>query len=111
MLPSHVDYLKTKCRWQVTAKRAYTRDPAKSEWADYAVKVVREAMMETSLHATLITSSSPAWTSSAGMLSIPADFPFFNGCTAASTSLRRMGWPSSVSVWGQSSTDGSSLAL
>ena len=24
-----------KCRWQVTPKRAYTLDPAKSEWADY----------------------------------------------------------------------------
>ena len=44
----------------------------------------------------VITSSPPAWTSSAGMLSTPADFPFFNDCTAASTSLRRMGWPISV---------------
>ena len=25
-----------KCRWQVTPKHAYTLDPAKSEWADYA---------------------------------------------------------------------------
>ena len=25
-----------KCRWQVTPKRAYTLDPTKSEWADYA---------------------------------------------------------------------------
>ena len=31
----------------------------------------------------VITSSSPAWTSSAGMLSTPVDFPFFNDCTAA----------------------------
>ena len=59
----------------------------------------------------VITSSPPAWTSSAGMLSTPADFPFFNDCTAASTSLRRMGWLSSVSVWVQFSTDGSPLAL
>ena len=59
----------------------------------------------------VITSSPPAWTSSAGMLSTPADFPFINDCTAASTSLRRMGWSSSVSVWGQFSTDGSPLAL
>ncbi len=59
----------------------------------------------------VITSSPPAWTSSAGMLSTPADFPFFNDCTAASTSLRRMGWSSSVSVWVQFSTDGSPLAL
>ena len=26
-----------KCRWQVTPKHAYTLDPSKSEWADYAV--------------------------------------------------------------------------
>ena len=25
-----------KCRWQVTLKHAYTLDPSKSEWADYA---------------------------------------------------------------------------
>ena len=25
-----------KCRWQVTPKHAYTLDPAKSEWAEYA---------------------------------------------------------------------------
>ena len=25
-----------KCRWQVTFKHAYTLDPSKSEWADYA---------------------------------------------------------------------------
>ena len=30
------------------------------------------------------------------MLSTPADFPFFSDCTAASTSLRRIGWSSSV---------------
>ena len=54
----------------------------------------------------VITSSPHAWTSSAGMLSTPADFPFFNDCTAASTSLRRMGWSSSVSVWVQFSVCG-----
>ena len=27
-----------KCRWQVTPKQAYTLDPTKSEWADYAVQ-------------------------------------------------------------------------
>ena len=27
-----------KCRWQVTAKHAYTIDPTKSEWADYVVQ-------------------------------------------------------------------------
>ena len=25
-----------KCKWQVTPKHAYTLDPTKSEWADYA---------------------------------------------------------------------------
>ena len=45
------------------------------------------------------------------MLSTPADFPFFNDCTAASISVRRMGWSSSVSLWVQFSTDGSPLAL
>ena len=59
----------------------------------------------------VITFSPPAWTSSAGMLSTPADFPFFSDCTAASTSLRRMEWSSSLSVWVQFSTDGSPLAL
>ena len=46
----------------------------------------------------VITSSLPAWTNSAGMLSTPAHFLFFTVCTAASTSLRRIGWSSSVSV-------------
>ena len=45
------------------------------------------------------------------MLSTPADFSFFNDCYAASTSLRRMRWLSSVSVWEQFSADGSPLAL
>ena len=59
----------------------------------------------------VITSSPPAWTSSAGMLWTPADFPFFSDCAAASTPLRKMGWSSFVSVWGQFSTDGSPLVL
>ena len=59
----------------------------------------------------VITSSPTAWTSSAGMLWTPADFPFFSDCTAASTSLRRMWWSSSVSTWVQFSTDESPLAL
>ena len=59
----------------------------------------------------VITCSPPAWTSSAGMLSTQADFHFSNDCTGASTSLRRMGWSSSVFVWWQFSTDGSPLAL
>ena len=71
---------------------------------------VCQILLQTVMRA-VITSSPPAWTSSAGMLSTQADFPFFNDCTAASTSLRRMGLSSSVSVLGQSSTDGSPLAL
>ena len=59
----------------------------------------------------VVTSSVPAWTSPAGMLSTPVDFPFFSDCTAVSTSLRRMGWSSAVCIWGQFSTDGSPLAL
>ena len=27
-----------KCKWQATPKHAYTLDPTKSEWADYAVQ-------------------------------------------------------------------------
>ena len=59
----------------------------------------------------VIMSSPPVWTNSAGMLSTPANFPFFNDCTAASTSLRRMGWSFSVYVWGQLNTDGYPLAF
>ena len=59
----------------------------------------------------VITFSSPAWTSSAGMLSTPAEFLFFKDCTAASTSLLRMRWSFSVSFWGRFSTDGSPLTL
>ena len=53
----------------------------------------------------------PAWTSSAGMLSTPADFPFFSDCTAASTSLQRMWWLSSVSIRGHFHTGEAPLAL
>ena len=38
-----------------------------------------------------IMASPPAWTSSDGMLSTPADLPFFSDITAASTSSRRIG--------------------
>ena len=71
---------------------------------------VRQILLQIVVRA-VITSSPPAWISSAGMLSTPADFPFFSYCIAASTCLRRMGWSSSVSVRGHSSTDGSLLAL
>ena len=38
-----------------------------------------------------VMASSPAWTNSACMLSMPADFPIFSALTAASTSSRRIG--------------------
>ena len=53
----------------------------------------------------VITAFPPAWTRSAGMLSTPGAFPSFNDCTVASTSSQRIGWSSTVSVWGQFSTD------
>ena len=59
----------------------------------------------------VITASLPAWTSSAGILSTPADFPFLNDCTAASTSLRINGVVILCVFLGQFSTDGSPLAL
>ena len=48
--------------------------------------------------------SPPAWTSSSGILSTPADFPFFSDATAISTSSRRIGCRSSSWGWLQSST-------
>ena len=45
---------------------------------------VRQIVLQIVVRA-VITSSPPAWTSSAGILSTPTDFPFFNDCTAAST--------------------------
>ena len=32
---------KRQCRWQVTPKHAYTLDPWKSEWADYATVLAK----------------------------------------------------------------------
>ena len=40
----------------------------------------------------VITSSPPAWTSSAGMFSTPADFPFFSDCSSIVT-RRQQGSP------------------
>ena len=37
-----------------------------------------------------IMASHPAWTNSADMLSLPADFPIFSALTAASTSSHRI---------------------
>ena len=59
----------------------------------------------------MITASPPVWASSAGIVSIPADLPLFNDCTAASTFLRRMRWSSPESIWGQFCVDGSPLVL
>ena len=63
----------------------------------------------------VITSTPPASTSSAWMLSTPADFPsFFFPLSSSFFSLHfyaKDGWSSSVSVWGQLSIDGSPLAL
>ena len=38
-----------------------------------------------------VMASPPAWTNSADMLSMPADFPIFSALTDASTSSRRKG--------------------
>ena len=35
--PSYRSGMCQKCKWQVTPKHAYTLDPTKSEWADYAI--------------------------------------------------------------------------
>ena len=81
---------------------------------DWVHKVGHSPVYQTLLQIAIrvvITASPPAWTSSAGMLSAPPDFPFINNGTAASTSLQRMGWSSSVCVWGQFSTNGSPFAL
>ena len=51
---------------------------------------VCQILLQTVVRA-VITSTPRPWTSSAGMLLTPADFPFFNDCTAASTSLRSIG--------------------
>ena len=53
---------------------------------------------------TSVMVSPPAWTSSAGILSTPADFPFFSDATAISTSSQRIGCRSSSRGWLQSST-------
>ena len=73
-------------------------------------KLFRNYMLQIVMRA-VITSSPPAWTSSAGVLSTPANFPFFSDCTAASTSLRRMGRSYSVGVCGQFINCGSPLVL
>ena len=52
----------------------------------------------------LVTVSSPACINSAGMLSTPADFPFFKYLAAASTSLRKIGKLSSSVFIGQPNT-------
>ena len=50
---------------------------------------VRQILLQIVVRAVIVFSP-PAWTSSGRMLSTPADVLFFNDCTAASISLRRM---------------------
>ena len=52
----------------------------------------------------LVTASPPACINSVGMLSTPADFPFFKDLNAASISSRRIGKLSSLVFIGQSNT-------
>ena len=51
-----------------------------------------------------IMASPPDWTNSAGMLSTPADFPFFSALIAASTSSSRIWCCTSSGISGRSST-------
>ena len=46
----------------------------------------------------VITASPPAWTSSAGMLSPPADFPFFNSCKHTLHFHQTTGWTSGINL-------------
>ena len=57
-----------------------------------------------------IMASPRALTSSDGMLSIPADLPFFSDFTAGSTSFHRIGWLS-LFDGGTSSTLGSPVVV
>ena len=62
---------------------------------DWALEVCHSDVCQVLLQVVakvMTTSSPPAWTSSARMLSTPADFPFFNDWTAASTFLPKMEW-------------------
>ena len=43
-----------KCRWQVAPGPAYTFDPTKSEWADYAVQVQCGNLSEKRAHKELV---------------------------------------------------------
>ena len=51
----------------------------------------------------------PAWISSVGMLSAPADFPFLRDLTAVYISSRVIGWEFSLVAGGQLSIAGSPL--
>ena len=50
---------------------------------------VLQILLQTAVRMSIMASP-PAWTNSAGMLSMPADFPIFSALTAASTSSRRI---------------------
>ena len=58
-----------------------------------------------------IMASPPAWTSSDGMLSTPADLPFFSDFTAASTFSHRIGQLSLLIGGGTSSILGSPVVV
>ena len=64
---------------------------------------VLQILLQISLKTSIMVSP-PAWTSSAGILSTPADCSFFNDATAISTSSIRIGCRSSSGGWLQSST-------
>ena len=67
---------------------------------------VRQILLQIVMRA-VITAFPPAWTSSVGMLSTLADFPFFS-----ESRLLCDGFVGCfVSVWGHLSTDGSPLIL
>ena len=51
---------------------------------------VLQILLQTAVKMSIMASPS-AWTNSAGMLSMPADFPIFSALTAASTASRRIG--------------------
>ena len=55
-----------------------------------AQSLVFQILLQTEVRMSIMVSP-PAWTYSAGMLSMPADFPIFSALTAASTSSRRIG--------------------
>ena len=52
-----------KCRWQVTPKHAYTLDPTKSEWADYAAVQAKCGNLRKRSHMQLVREHSATFVS------------------------------------------------